>query len=207
MIIIERIKYNERFVSIEFDNGEALKLPLNLAGLFKLQPDQEIDMTKYRQLKEESMRFECRQKALKYLAMRSRSKKEIATYLKRKKFDSDIINECVQGLETERFLDDREYARQYVRNKISRKTVGKNLLIRDLMQKGISRKIINSVLKENTVDADFDSLLQLARKKYHSLGDKKNRIYKLSYFLHQRGFDNEEIRMVIDRIIDEEKHE
>ncbi len=200
MITIVKVKYSDRCVTLHLDSGETLRLPLNLSGLYNIQPKQEIDTTEYRQLKDESMRFECRQKALNYLAMRSRSTKEITAYLQRKNFDSDIIDECIQRLKGGKYLDDLEYARQYVRNKTGRKSVGKNLLIRDLIQKGIPKKIINRVVKESIPETDMSALKELAEKKYRSLEGKKNRAYKLSYFLHQRGFDSEDIRTVIDMI-------
>jgi len=204
MITIITIKHGTDCVTLELDNGEKLKIPLAVTGLYSLEAGRSIDGTEYAQLTMESQRYRCKAMALDYLAICPRSAMEMERYLGKKKFDHDLIREIVTGITKAGYIDDADYAARYIDNKLRKKLVGKRLLARELQKRGISRQIINHALKETeSRHTDSDALYAIAGKKYAAVKDKKNSIAKLSYFLHSRGFDAEMVNTVIERIIRE----
>lgn len=206
MITILKIKHGTDCVTVDLDNGEVLKIPYQVTGLFSLESGRAVDTTEYVQLKEESQRYRCKKMALDYLAICPRSATEMERYLGKKKFDHDLAREIVNGLRDAGYIDDVDYAARYIHNKLARKLVGRQLLSSELQKKGISRSIINNALKESeALHTNFDALYAIARKKYDTIRHKKNSIEKLAYFLHTRGFDSELIHSVIGRIASEEK--
>jgi regulatory protein len=208
MITIVKIKHGNDSVAVDLDNGEVLKIPYQVAGLFNLEAGRTIDTTEYAQLKEESQRYRCKAMALDYLAICPRSAAEMERYLSKKKFDNDLAREIVNSLRDAGYIDDVDYAARYIHNKLSRKLVGRQLLSSELQKKGISRAIINNAIKESeTLHSNFDSLYTIAQKKYATIRHKKNSFAKLTYFLHGRGFDTDLINSVIDRIAKDEKEE
>ncbi len=208
MITIIKTKHVNDCVTVGLDNGEELKIPFQVAGLFSLEAGRAVDTTEYAQLKEESQRYRCRNMALDYLAICPRSAVEMERYLGRKRFDAPLIREIVNGLRDAGYLDDADYAARYIQNKLSRKLVGKQLLASELQKKGISRPVISQALKDSkSMHGDMDALYAIALKKYDSIKDKKNSVTKLSYFLHSRGFDADMVSSVIGKILKDRKED
>jgi len=208
MITIIKTKHGNDCITVDLDNGEVLKIPYQVAGLFSLEAGRAVDTMEYAQMKEESQRYRCRNMALDYLAICPRSAVEMERYLGRKKFDATLIREIVNGLRDAGYIDDADYAARYIQNKLSRKPVGKQLLASELQKKGISRPVITQALKDSkSLHSDMDALYAIALKKYDSIKDKKNSITKLSYFLHSRGFDTDMVSSVIEKILKTEKED
>jgi len=201
MVAIVKTKHADDCITVELDNGESLKIPYQVTGMYRLEAGRVIDPTEYAQLREESQRYRCKRAALNYLAISPRSATEMERYLGKKGFDHHLIKEIVDGFRNSGYIDDVDYAAHYISNKLSRKLVGKNLLFNELMKKGIPRNVIRQALKESeSVHSNFDQVLAIAEKKYGALKEKKNGIVKLAYFLHSRGFDSDLVNAVIDRI-------
>ncbi|MBN2403753.1 MAG: RecX family transcriptional regulator [Spirochaetes bacterium] len=200
------IKYADSFIKVDLDTGESLKLAPEIFSMYSLSVEKILDGPLYQQLKEESVRFLCKEKALNYLATRSRSYLEMQTYLRKKDFPKNIIQEILNGLRDRDYINDYEYALRFINYKKKSKVIGTNSLKRDLFRKGISRDLIKKAIKETGADSvDPDEIFELALKKYKKLEGKKNRTAKLVYFLRQRGFEESAIRPVLDRLKIEEE--
>jgi regulatory protein len=198
MTTVIKLHYTDSHVKADLDDGESFLLPFDIVSAHRLETGKKIEGLQYRQLREESERFTCGRKALSYLAVRSRSSKEMETYLKRKGFSSEIIREVTSKLHDSGYLSDYDFALRYARDRLNRKMMGKNFLKKELYAKGISREIINKVLRElGADDMDFQGILAQARKKYRSLKNKNRPSARLAAFLQQRGFDWELINRVV----------
>ncbi|MCP4137970.1 MAG: RecX family transcriptional regulator [bacterium] len=208
MTTITKMNYMETKVRVEFDNGERFDLPFEIVSRFRLSTGTEINEETYTRLFEEWTRFRCKRKALDYLAIRNRSTSEMKLALKKKKFPSDMIDETVEELVTAGYINDMDFALRFVKSKIKSKSIGENLLRKELFQKGLSREIIDQALEEGGArDIDFERLYETAQKKYKSSEGKKNRMQKLSYFLYQRGFKSETVNQILKRLKSEEEEE
>src|SRR5574344_1618331 len=87
-------------------------------------------------------------KAIKYLNIKMRSKKELNTYLK-KDFNSTIIDKVIDKLNKEGYLNDDLYASLYVNTQIKLTNNGYNKILRNLTDLEIpeeySKKYLNKI--------------------------------------------------------------
>ncbi len=86
------------------------------------------------------------QAALRYLAIRPRSIKEMTDYLTRKSADPAWIPRIIDRLKQYRYLDDEVFARIFIENRKRNHPKSRFALTHELKQKGISARIIESQL-------------------------------------------------------------
>lgn len=204
MFEITAVKHTEKFVKIDFETGESLRLSPEIFGMYSLKKGEQIDRIEYQQLKEESERFSCTRKALDYIAARIRSEREVENYLNRKKFSKHLIKEIILKLKDAGYIDDYKFAVSYINYKKERKAVGENLIKSELFKKGVAGNIVKKAMrKTESYDIDEEALYQLALKKARLLGDRKNKESKIVFFLKQRGFRDKDIRNAISGLREE----
>ncbi|MCX7678448.1 MAG: RecX family transcriptional regulator [Spirochaetes bacterium] len=206
MSAIQQIKKAKNHISIELDTGECLAIPHRIAKQFQFTEGKILENEEYRQLKLESERYQCKQKALDYLSIKNRTSHELRKYLLKKGFSADIIAEVTMELTDAKIVDDIKYAIEYARMRKNKKLVGKRLIQSELKQKGLPNAAIRKALEEsNYSEAQIEEVIELARKKFRAIGMKKNALRKVSFFLSQRGFEYELIQKVIEQLQHEEQ--
>lgn len=146
-------------------------------------------------------------KAAHFLKFRPRSEKEVRDKLKEKKAPPEIIERIIATLTEQKFLNDREFARLWVRQRISLKPRSKRIIVLELRQKGVDKEVINDVLLDPGEDQEVDDLAQakkLVSSKIHKYkGFQRQEVYqKLGGFLARRGFDWDTIRQSIDEVLE-----
>ncbi len=205
MVNVHSIEQGKTLVTIELDTGEHIAIPLPIAAQYRLAKGKTLEKEEYRQLKTESERYLCKQKALDYLSVKNRTSHEIVKYLTKKGFSADIIAEVMKHLEETGIIDDLKYAVSYARSRRESRLVGKNLIVRELQQKGLPRAKIRKALEtSDSADINIEDVLALARKKRTSYRGKKFALRKVGFFLTQRGFEYETIQRVISQLKNEE---
>jgi regulatory protein len=85
-------------------------------------------------------------KALNLLSYRPRSEREIRTRLEKLSDDKQLIEKVIGLCRQDKLLDDLEFAKWWVRQRLTFRPRGNRALTAELMQKGIDRQIINRVL-------------------------------------------------------------
>ncbi|CUS98735.1 RecX family protein [Candidatus Chrysopegis kryptomonas] len=122
-----------------------------------------------------------------------------------------MISKAVEDIKRYGFINDLEYARNFVLNKSKSKSLGKVALKQALLLKGIPLETIEQVIaeRENLIDETevaFElaqkklKLLKSSKKKKRSESELKRKIYE---FLTRRGFTWETINHVIGKIFDD----
>ena len=153
--------------------------------------------------------------ALRYLSYRPRSEKELKDYLKksrgarsgsaRKNIDPEIIEAVIEKLKEQKFLDDKEFVQWWIEQRTKFKTKGLRLIKLELLKKGVSKDIVDDVIKgsEGLVDNDLDRAKKILEKRigrYRGLA-QRDLYQKLGAFLGRRGFDWDTIKQAIDDTI------
>ncbi len=146
--------------------------------------------------------------ALKFLSFRSRSEKEIREYLKKKKVDPQVTEKIITKLKEQKFLNDFEFAKQWVESRMRFRPRSQKMLTFELKQKGISQDISDSVIQnsEFRIQNDLEQAKKLVEKKIEKYkGLSRQEIFqKLGGFLARRGFDYDTIKASIDDILKKE---
>ncbi|MDD5088272.1 MAG: regulatory protein RecX [bacterium] len=140
------------------------------------------------------------QYAVKLLASRPYSEKKLREKLSTRGYESSEIGLALKRLRDERLLDDRRYAEEFVRARLSLRPRAAAVLVRELRQRGIAGPLAKSVADELAPrDSDMELARELIRRKqpsYKNL-DPETRHRRLSGLLARRGFSFDTIRSVL----------
>ena len=139
-------------------------------------------------------------KAIRLLAVRARSKKEISDRLKQSHFSNATVSSILDDLEEKKFINDSEFAILFARNRVQTKPTGKFLLRRELNQKGLSESDIEKGIMAAYSEAkEHDLAFKAASKKKKALKQDDNIVKKkVTDYLKRRGFSWDIIIDVIE---------
>lgn len=146
--------------------------------------------------------------ALRFLATRPRTEREIRTKLRDKEFSDEEIGRVVQDLRQGGLLDDREFSRMYIRNARALRPAGAAILRRKLLLLGVARPLVDEILAEELTEADQSETARnlaahfVARAKSTRKTESPEKLRaRLTGYLGRRGFPWETIREVIDHVL------
>jgi len=98
----------------------------------------------------------------------------------------ELFNTIVEKLKKYKYIDDTNYAQLFVSSRLRNRPRGKSILIGELMSKGVSKEIAQSVCDELVVD-EYELLKNTFEKKYRGKRfDYKDT--KMVNFLLRKGF-------------------
>ena len=209
MKISKIVKKDARNVVIHFDNDEVLFLSVDIFYKSGLKKNDEISDDRFSSLLKENQLFHIKQRAFRYLGRRFHSVSELRTKLRQKGYEIELINEVLDDLKKNNYLNDSKFAEMFVEEKIKLKLWGEQKLRSELIKRGIKSEIISDVLRNIISDEDkLNNAMIVASKKYDSLKnrnvDKDVIKRKLITFLNSRGYKYDVIKEVCDELIIED---
>lgn len=146
-------------------------------------------------------RRRAKEKALRLLSVRSRSRKELADRLKLAKFAPDAIDAALAEMERLGFVDDSGFARAWGRNRTATRPTGTFILRQELRQKGLVEEDVEQGLRAAFQEkSERDVAWELASRRKNnlvSLSEEKAK-KRLQDFLLRRGFSWELVIDVMD---------
>ena len=176
----------------------------------------EVTPQQLEELLAESARRKMMNKALDLLSMRDYSRRELSDKLvtkaweKKEQKDMDLgslkqqASDICDRLEELGLLNEERFARSYVDELLRRKHLSKSGLKTALIQKGVQRDIIETVLEEVEVDPGEQVRELLAPKfKNRDLSDEKQKTRTVNALL-RLGYRYGEINAAMDGILEDE---
>ena len=150
----------------------------------------------------------CYAAALRILSYRFNSEAELRRKLRRKEFEPLRIDQTIERLRAEKWLDDARFAAEFVRSK-QLKHRGPRRIARELSAAGIDREDAQRAVRDN-IDADREreDLAALAAKKRRILIRRHGEEYvstdegrrKLTAYLLNQGYDAALVQRVLKEI-------
>lgn len=201
-MIVSLVSYRGNSVHLVFDTGDSLTLPVSIEYSKYYQKGLDIPEDEFANLKTQSEKHLCIQRALMIIGRSPQSEKLLTDKLKKKKLFSDsAINEAVGYLAGKGYVNDEDFARRYVNTLVRRKSVGKRRILSELIKKGISKQIAAAVIKElNLEEDDLEKVTALALKKAESIKQKDKVKEKVWRFLLSRGYSDGAIRKALAQL-------
>ncbi len=206
---ISRIyKENSKRVVIEFEDGNSLSVFKDIIYNFSLRKFDDIEEKLFNEIRDKQFFLEIKEKALSLLARRAHSKYELKQKLFQKKFEKEKIETVLNTLESDGYINDFEFAKLFINERIAKGKSGPIKIKSELMGKGIKREVIDEVLKiffpsEENEDAAFS----IAEKKISQLKkrnlDERIIKQKLYSFLLSRGFSFEVAKQVSEKKLEQ----
>jgi regulatory protein len=138
------------------------------------------------------------ERALNFLSYRPRSEAEVRRNLHKKQIGDAVVEEVVERLARIGMLDDREFARYWVDNRVEFNPRGARALRQELWEKGVPGPVIEDVLADLDEEAAARKALETGTRRFSHLEPRDFR-RKLEAYLARRGFS----RVVFGPLVEE----
>ena len=140
-------------------------------------------------------------KAIAYINIRMHSIKEVSDYL-RKYINENLIDEIVDILKNQGYLNDDDFARCFINDSINLKMIGPNKIIYELEKLGINENIINKNIKLFTKNIEEEKIKKIIEKQLKI--NKSKSVYNLKNSLKinliNNGFNKESLDKYVNEI-------
>lgn len=186
-----KIKLDNEEIFITYDD-----VILNNGLLFH----KEMDNDKYLKLKNDIAYYDIYYSIIKYVSKRVRSEKEIRLYLEKKTFDNYLIEEILNKLKEIGLINDRNFAKAYIHDKLNLSNIGINKIKKDLLDYGIDEAIIKEEIGKVDNHLSTNKLEKLILKKIKSNHKYSNNILKQKIIVSMvdLGYDKENVVSICD---------
>ena len=196
MKIIKYTKLSSGKYKLQLEDNNSLILYEDIILNNNLLLTKEID--DLNKIKQDNDEYKIYELAKKYINRKYVSKKELYKYLMNKKYESKLINKVIKDLEEKNILNEKNYVKAYINDKINFTNDGPNKIKKDLLKNGIDEELI-----DNNMEIDFnivyDKLNKLIDKKILSIKNYSGNVLKqklIMYFINL-GYD----RRIIEEIL------
>lgn len=184
------------YTSIYVDGDFFAKIDSEIFLKNGLKIGSEVDEDFLKNLQYESDYKRAKDKSLYLLSFRDYSKKELIDKLK-KDFSNEAVINAVQRIIELGLINDESFARKYARELLFNKHFSKRKTEFELVQKGIDKDLICSILEQ--VDCDAVEQIKLLVDKKYKLAYTDEKIKKRAVaFLQRYGYSWDDIKKVFD---------
>lgn len=189
---------------VVFEDETRLLLNYNIFEKYKVSVDMDFSEAEILEMKYFSDIERAKSRAINYISGKLKTKYEVRLKLKENGFAEDIIDEVLDILEKEEYLNDRVYCEIFIEDKKKLNGYGKNKIKTLLIQKGVSKNIFEDFLDEFEYDDEFDNALKMGIKKLNLLSNEEDNFkkkQKIINYLAYRGFGFDVINDVLREIL------
>lgn len=184
--------------AVYLDEALAFHASESILMRFGLRRGMQLDQESVEEVALASSVEEARAIAINLISYRPRSSKELNDKLKQKGFSAEVACGAIRHLQDINLLNDLEFARMLVRDKLRGKPMGRAMVRRKLLEKGIAFQIVERVLKEYISEDDEREAaarlaarkLKLSRSRFADLDTSRRRKRMMDYLLG-RGFSTD----------------
>ena len=140
--------------------------------------------------------------ALRYIGYKPRTRQEVIKKLQASGYSEMIIISVTDELEEKKYLDDQDYAHQWVDTRISSHPRSQRMLIYELRNKGMTDETIHEALQE--APTDYDLAMKLGKKNLEKFAGLNNEIFqkKMWGLLSRKAFGYEVIKQVVEQLLE-----
>lgn len=189
---------------VVFEDETKLLLNYNIFEKYKVSVDMDFSEDEILEIKYFSDIERAKSRAINYISGKLKTKYEVRLKLKENGFAEDVIDEVLDILEKEEYLNDKVYCEIFIEDKKKLNGYGKNKIKSLLIQKGISKNIFEDFLNEFEYDEEFDNALKMGIKKLELLSNEEDNFkkkQKIINYLTYRGFGFDVINDVLKEIL------
>lgn len=191
MKIIKYKKLKSLKYEVVLENNTTIELYEDTILKYNLLISMKIKEEKLHSIIEYNKKFDSYYQALKYINVRVRSKKEIETYLLKKEYNKETINEVIDKLESQGYLNDLVFAKSFVNNKLITTSNGPSKITRELSQYNIGYEDTKIALEQYTKEIQIEKINKHINRIIKSNRNRGNICLKQKILidLQKEGFD------------------
>lgn len=203
---LEFQKRNKERVNVFLDEEYAFSISAELIYKEGIKLKDEVNFEKLKDLAYKDQIMKCRETALRTIEKSHKTEKQVREKLILKGYEEEAIEKAIDFLKEYNYLNDEYYTKLFVKEKL--KSQGSNKIKYSLIQKGISKEIIEEEL--NNVDSENEKsiAIDLAQRKIVTIKKSESDKYKISNklyrFLLSKGYGYDIVNEVVKEVINEE---
>lgn len=146
------------------------------------------------------MKIDCKDYAVKLLAVKDRTEKELRDKLVERHYMPEEIDAAIESMASYGYINDRAYAEKYLRDGLNVRGHGEGRIKTELLRRGVSREIVEEVLSAAEPEESAERMGEIFDRRFGSadLSSPKERNRIFGYFA-RRGFAPHEIWSLINR--------
>ncbi len=213
VVKLTHLKNQDYEVAIQTPDQQVVLLPVHeeLVLKFRLVDGKELDESQIIELNSKLDLGHAYQYALSLLSRKSYTTAQIYEKLESKEYELTIIQEVLKRLVDVGLLNDEQYTISYINHHVIMGKKGPNKIKQELLQRGISDRIINQYLTTYEDEIQIEHAIKMANQLIRT-----NRKYgphfikqKIQQYLITKGFNRSVIEAVLNNVefIDDEDEE
>ncbi len=162
MKILKYKKMTNGRYKLYLDDGVELILYEEVILKYELLLKKDIDSNKLKEIGEFNLECDVYYVALKTLKSRFKSVKELRDNLIKKEYPIDLVEKAISKLLKQGYLDDRSFCKSYINNQIITTSKGPYKISKELINKGISKDIIDDEIVNFTEEEQLVKIKKIA---------------------------------------------
>ena len=190
--------------SVYLDGAFAFGCGLNVVAKFRLRDGLVLTAEQVVEIQAGEVRQECFDAALRSIEHRMHGRAELKRKLMKKEWGEPVVDGVLDDLTRLGYVDDAKFAEAKARSAAVNKHHGPKRAMAELMRKGVSRETATTALDAVYETTDTAAVaLGLAQKQAARLKklDPAVARRRLVGMLQRRGFDYDDIKPVVDRVL------
>lgn len=136
-------------------------------------------------------------KFMKYILFKKRTESEARKKCKMLNFSEENIEEIIEYLKENDYINDEKYVEKYIQNVMRLKNCSINEIKIDLLKRGVDDFLIEKNINEELEEFEKKSAIALAEKKIKTMEKEKVKKYLLN-----KGFSYSNVAKAIDNLQD-----
>ena len=200
---IEIQRRNKERVNLFLDDEYAFSLSTELVYKEALKVNEEVDSKKLGILAEREGLIRCKDSALRIIERSYKTEKEVRDKLSLKGYEDNAINKSIEFLKEYNFINDINYTKAFIKDKLN--STGSNKIKYTLIQKGISKELIEEELSNLNEENEKQVAIDLAKKKFLIIRKRETDNYKISgklyRYLLSKGYGYDVVNEVIKEVM------
>lgn len=200
MKIIKYKKLSANKYKVFLEDGSNITLHENIIIKYNLLINKEINIDEMQDIIKDNNNYLVYDLALKYISTKMRCESELREYLKKKNIEDDEINNIIERLKQNGFINEKLYVKSFISDKVRLSNYGPNKIRNELSNLNINSDLIEEELSNYPKDEILNNLEKLIDKKIRSNKNYGENILKqkiISEFLN-KGYYKEDILNILD---------
>lgn len=197
---ITKLEKKKKLYLMELDSQQKYYVTEDTIVRFMLSRDKIITQQEFDKIQAFAQFSYGKNLALYHLSFKARTEKEVIEYLKKYDIDENIISQVIANLKEDKWINDSQYAYAIINANQLSGDKGPYVLTQKLAQKGISKSIIENILKE----VDFSEVSQRVAnkllKKYEGKLPTRALQDKIMQNLTNKGFSYADAKWAFEQL-------
>jgi regulatory protein len=202
VIISAIVGQKHKRYEIQVDGEPVLSVHEDVLVKYGLHKGMEIEPTDLSEIIEAQERHYVTQAFFRYVSYRPRTVKEAEQHLLDKGFESSLIRSVLESMKKQGYLNDRQYAINWIKERQTGKKLGIHRLKQELKRKGISSIYIDEAIDEKHIEEERQLVTEVAERRYSRMyqEDWQTVERRLGSYLLRRGFPSYLVRQALQQI-------